>query len=144
MVGSSRAIKTIQANLGRGKAALALAQQKFKEESIDVLMIQEPFHTFGNWTDAQCIGEPGKSKVITIVRNKNWKVTQLKECSSKHCVATKLEWLSRELLIINVYIPRTVAMHETLHMIGRTLAAYPCPVIIGGDFNAWNPLWGGS
>jgi endonuclease/exonuclease/phosphatase (EEP) superfamily protein YafD len=144
MDGRHLTMKTIQVNLGRGKAAMALLQTKIQEEKVDVLMIQEPFHTLGNWANAQTFGGREKTKVLTVIRNSSWKATLMSEFTTDRCITVKLEGNLTNMLLVNCYIEGTNALDATLDLITRALAAHNGLVLIGGDFNSKNPVWGAT
>lgn len=89
-------------------------------------------------------GDPQTAKAITVVRGNKWNPVLLTDCSTDHCVVVKLEGPEINIVIVNVYAEPGRQLDPILEQVERTLSRYRCPAIVAGDFNAKNPVWGGS
>lgn len=137
-------LSLLQVNLGRGKAATSLLQNRVREEKIDLVAIQEPSRSNSGWGDAACFGGEGNTKVLTVVRNSSLKPILLQDVSNKNCIAIKLQGDEEDLVIVNVYAEPGGQLDGILDCVEQVLGKYHCPFLILGDFNAKSPAWGGE
>lgn len=135
----------VQINLARSFKANQSLSNFQHDEGIDISLIQEPY-TLKN----KIIGFPIRHKIVTsnlepktaiIVHRENISVFPVH--IEQKLVAVKITIVNRELLLINCYCPPTEGINSELSKIENIIQTFKCEeILIAGDFNSKNEIWG--
>lgn len=84
-------IKFIQFNMGRGRAAADLLNNKILEENIDWGILQEPYHKYVPPPGYRCLRNTERSKVCMVHRSTISRITIIGEISTDNLLIVKWE-----------------------------------------------------
>lgn len=139
-------MEILQINLGRSRAASAQLEQTCSELNPSLVCIQEPYV----W-DEKIVGIPIKFRVVSSITPKTAIIIREKDCTifplliKQNIVAIECSFQDKVIIIINVYISPTVDLNDTLvELDGVIRQCQNKSVILTGDFNAKNIIWGGN
>ncbi|XP_035222995.1 uncharacterized protein LOC118195779 [Stegodyphus dumicola] len=127
----------------RSIAATSLFIQTQYEQQVSVGLIQEPhINNFGTLT-----GSTARNKIFcshnslaAIVYNGPLSPTLWH--TTDHTVSILLDTLDAQLLVVNVYFPPSKNLDALLHELSFLYSGATPNILLGGDFNASNRLWG--
>lgn len=139
-------LKFVQINLARCFQANESLNTFQGENMIDISVVQEPYHVQG-----KIIGFPIKTcivasvsnpKVAILVHSDDILVFPILVKSEIACV--RIQWRDKELIVVNVYCAPKGELNSILVEIENLLSSIEGKhLLITGDFNAKNPVWGG-
>lgn len=140
-------LNIIQVNLGRSFKATQTLTNNLLEFKQDISLIQEPYalknKIIGFSLKNRIISSDDTPKTATIIHNKDIEVFPYQ--ITPKIIITKLKWKKITVTIINCYIPPKENIEDTLKIIERYIQANPNEhIIVAGDFNAKNRIWGGA
>ncbi|XP_035213349.1 uncharacterized protein LOC118187268 [Stegodyphus dumicola] len=141
-------IKFLQINLQHARAAVAQSIQYALDNSIDIIIAQEPYTRNGaavgfpiQWTVIQKPSQEHPPRAIIVCCNPEWSPTVA--ALEQDNVAILLEVLSMSLIVTSNYSPPTADIGTTTGFLNRIIYQHRLPdMIIAGDFNAHNTAWG--
>lgn len=144
---AGKRIKFIQVNLGGGKVATAELREHAVAQKVDVLLLQEPYHTQGKIRgfgggmrtyQKQAEVAPGAGIVLV---NPELTAIQLGWLGTSHCVVV---WISEvDLYIVSSYCQHMDEIGGHIDELQRVLDALRGKsIVIGVDSNARNVRWG--
>lgn len=144
-------IKVLQINIGKSISAANLMIRKAKTQNYDVLLIQEPYPKFKGIFGYEMFKSSEDSvKVITYVKRGTGKVWLRNDILNKNVVLIELELENdkRSIIIANIYDeppenPNTNTDSKFQDII-PWFQNRKEKMIIAGDFNAKNTIWGGT
>ncbi|XP_035234185.1 uncharacterized protein LOC118206014 [Stegodyphus dumicola] len=140
------ALKIVQINLQRARAATAQVIQYAMETETDFILAQEPY-LYDNrvsdfplsWTVFQGNTAEGPRTAIICCQQK-WSPTIV--LASRDVITIAVETLNINVLITDVYLSPSEDMTHSLELIQRTLVQYPSAShLLAGDFNAHSKVW---
>lgn len=139
-------LEFLQINLGRSKAASNQLEQMCNEVNPNIVCIQEPY-----LVNQKVVGIPLKYVVVASNLAKCAVIVRDNTCTifpilvTPNIVAIKCSYQDKVFLIINTYIPPFSDFDVVLMEIDGLLRLHRNnPIIMTGDFNAKNTLWGGN
>lgn len=140
-------IKCLQANLQKARPAIDNLIETITREQIDISLIQEPY-TKNN----EILGFPNRWKLIyqkeanppraaILISNPNWNPTTIK--NTKDLISIELNTIDKDFIFCSVYADGNLNIEDTLNDLDDVLDHTNCKnIIIGGDFNSHNIVWG--
>lgn len=139
-------LKILQINLDRGREATEEAKLLASELDIDIICVQEPYHRFSAWNDTgQVHGEEGGKALIIVRKQMLQRGVTLNNVTDSNNVYIRGQCGGSDIIIGSVYVEPGVGLDRALNKADETLrSARDCKIIITGDFNAKNVLWGGD
>lgn len=128
---------------------MTLAYKKIREQNLDIILIQEPYQNLKGIFGYECFKADGDGvKVVTLVRKSLGQVWMRRDCLSENVVVVELALAQRErtLMIVNVYDepPRPGDPVSKFRDISGWLENRRESMIVAGDLNARNVMWGGE
>lgn len=140
-------LKFIQANLDHTRAATSHLVDFIEAEHIDVAIVSDPCARGStvpgvppNWL---CFLNSATPRCMVLIPKRRFDVFPL--AVSPYIVALRLQHQEFTLLLIAVYAAPSVPLDFTLSGIEDVLQRHRVPnLLLAGDFNARNPLWGGT
>ncbi|XP_035225891.1 uncharacterized protein LOC118198344 [Stegodyphus dumicola] len=138
-----RGLKCMQCNLQRSRAATLNIIQIMGQMKADLLMVQEPYTTYG-----KIIGLPNTSNCFLsgnslagIIYEGPLSPTLL--LSTEHSVTIILETCNQKLSATSSYFPPSVDIEVPIRELEERLPFPASYGIFAGDYNATSPLWEG-
>lgn len=143
--GNSPKLHILQANLARCAKASEFLNAYQKSHHHDVSLIQEPYHHLNAITGFslkdKIIAAPQKPKTAIVIHNNE--IAAFPVIVTDTLIAVKLTWQSRTALVLNCYAPPKDDINQLIDQIAEITRQQNGSVLVAGDFNAKNPLWGG-
>lgn len=140
------ALHILQANLARCAQANELLNVFQKTNQHDITLIQEPYHHKNTIT-----GFPMKHKIIAASENPktaiiihNNDIAVFPTVITDTLIALNITWHSYTALVINCYAPPKEDINNVIRKLSEITHKQNCHILVAGDFNAKNPLWGGT
>lgn len=162
-------LKIIQLNTMRSKACMEALINDKQTAEIDILLIQEPsISYYRTHTQHRCwqLYQPSPAansegrcrSLIYVNRRLSPSAHRQVQCDNLDTTGILVNTSAGSILIFSVYIPpiggtREAAeaeLQNTLQALDTTITQNPsnsdgaCHLVIGGDFNRQDPLWGGD
>src|SRR5271154_2488635 len=144
-------ISTAQINLGRGKAASEALAVLMKTKEIKIGLLQEPYQRSGKISNFKkynfsCLfhGE-GIPKAAIVITDPELDVVFLRQYSCSNLVAALVSINNLSTILISCYLEQAIPLERFFSRIEDIKRDFPdARMIVGGDFNAKSPLWGGA
>lgn len=138
-------INIIQANLARSFNATTSLKHYQEENEHHISIVQEPYvlknKIIGYPLKHNIIAHTQNPKVAIIIHNKD--IQSFPLIIEEHIIATRIHYKSKDILLINCYWPPGTDDTSHLSKIETALQTIQhTEVLITGDFNAKNTLWG--
>lgn len=134
-------IKVIQINLGKGKEATALLEHKMNDEDISIALIQEPY--FRSKSSANFILYLEK-KVAVLIDKRKFTSMMISEHTNQNTVTVRITNTNPPLVVSSIYSEPKARLKAHLNRIEGISKDINRNLIIAGDFNAKNVVWGGE
>lgn len=141
-----KCLEILQINLGKSRAATAHLEETCCDINPNFVFIQEP-HVYNK----KVIGIPLHYTTIAATSPKCAIIVRDKTCSifilllQPDMIIVKCNYADIEIILINVYLsPRADFQHFLLNLNSVISPLNNPNLIIAGDFNAKNTLWGGN
>lgn len=137
----------IQVNLGKSFKATQTLTNNLLELKQDITLVQEPYalknKVIGFSLKDKIIAYDENPKTAIIIHNKDIEIFPV--MVAQKLIIVKIKWDTKQVTIINCYIPPK----ETIETIIRQIEVYIVSnvtehIILAGDFNSKNKIWGGD
>lgn len=137
--------KLLQINMGRGEAAANLCNIKIEQEQIDMILIQEPYYRYRPPRGYREYKNSPEAKAIIVARD-SIKAQMLTNETTNNVVVIEIEnWADNRLNVINIYDePDEGRVDGRFKEQEDKLSIKNSPIILCGDFNAKNEVWGSN
>lgn len=137
-------IRILQANVGRGREATEAVKRMAHERRADVICVTEPYHNLRVWNELGIWYGTEDAKTGVVIVKGIREVCEAGEGSSRNNVFVKTRRGGEEIIAASVYAEKNGCLESQLREIETVVRGTNSGVVITGDFNAQNVVWGGD
>ena len=133
--------KVLQFNAGRGREAVEAMKKWVEEMDVWVVLVQEPYQGVSEWKGFERF-EKEKGSKAQVWMKEGLNVRLVESMSNRNAAAVRVEMRRKGVLFVSVYDEPGMEESDRMEKFWQKIRRRR-EVVIGGDFNAKNEVWGG-